>query len=52
MPKSNAMLELQIGRHSTVQAAELTSKWDMNTKVNVIFEKEKLLNDPWFCLII
>jgi len=52
MPKSNATLESQNGRHSAVRAAELTSRWDMNTKVNVIFEKEKLWNEPCFCLII
>lgn len=45
MHKNNAMLELQNRRHSAVWAAELTSKWDLNTKVNVIFEKERLLND-------
>ena len=52
MPKSNAMLESQNGRHSAAWAAELTSRWDMNTKATVIFEKEKVLNDPCFGLII
>lgn len=45
MPKSNAMLELQNRKCAAVGAAELTSKQDLNTKINGIFEKERLLND-------
>lgn len=45
MPKSNDTLELQNRRHSAIREAELTSTQDLNTKMSVIFEKERLLKD-------
>jgi hypothetical protein len=41
MPKSNAMLELPNRKHSDVWAAELTSKWDFNTKMNGLSFRSK-----------
>lgn len=44
MPKSNTMLEFQNRQHPAILGQQLTSKQDLNTKRNIIFEKERLLN--------